>query len=257
MFYHNTILLLVEYTIFRKFLIMGIKYELIKFTNFADDIIKGRIYMNPLEYFRGIEQILNGNIKNDRNSAINDFVEGSIGNIHKNDLGKIGIDFSNEIKDALIGGVQLLSEDLKYLKIFSLYIFLFDDNSKIAVKPNKKIFEFAANKAVIIKNTEEFKNRFISALEINKEEKGLFSCAAQPIEYYDSRSEFGKLGPFNKDINYCWQHEFRIIVEEKTPNLNPLIIDIGDISDIAICVDTKSLIETPELLYPEYKFIVE
>ena len=235
---------------------MGIKFELIKFTNFADDIIKGRIYMNPLEYYRGIERILNGDIDNNRNSAINDYIEGSIGNIHKNDLEKIGLDFPKEVKDALIGGVQLLSENLKYLKIFSLYMFIYDDKC-VAVHPNKKLLEFGANKAVIIKNFDEFKKRFARALKQKQQEKGLLSCCAHPIDYYDSLSEYRKLEPFNKDIHFWWQHEFRIIVEEKTSNLNPLVIEIGDISDIAVCVEAKTLIESPALIYPQYSFIME
>ena len=46
-------------------------------------------------------------------------------------------------------------------------------------------------------------------------------------------------------------------VKEMNPNLNAMIIEIGDISDIAYCVKTKELLDDPGAYFPKYKMVFE
>ena len=104
---------------------MNLKHKLIKFTNYGDNFLKGNIYLNPLEYYRGVKEIIKGNI-GERNSAINDFLECPVASVNVEDWLDFWLDFGNEIKNNLIRNVHLLSEDLKFIKLLCLYVFLYD-----------------------------------------------------------------------------------------------------------------------------------
>ncbi len=67
---------------------MNLDFKLIKFTNHAEELLKGNLYLNSLEYYRGIEKVIAGEIV-DRNTAINDYLEGSVASINKEDLEKL------------------------------------------------------------------------------------------------------------------------------------------------------------------------
>lgn len=236
---------------------MSINYILVKFSNYAKDLLEGKIYLNSLEYYRGIEEILNGKEK-DRNSAINDFLEGSLASVNRKDLEKIGLgDLEKEFRDNLVGNVHLLSEGLKYFKLFCLYALLYDDERKVMIAPSKKLNQFGCEYAVIIKDIEEFRKRLFSCLESGKEKYGIIEVKGDLVDYYNNDEKSKKLGPFNKTSDFWWQHEFRLVFKEMNPNLNAMIIEIGDISDIAYCVKTKELLDDPGAYFPEYKMVFE
>ena len=125
---------------------MALDFYLIKFTNYAEDFIQGHLYLNSLEYYRGIEEIIAGHDIDNRNDAVNDCLEGSIASISKSDLETVGINFGKEINNALIGNVHLLSEELKFLKILCLYTFIFDAEKKVAIAPTKKCMNLNVKK---------------------------------------------------------------------------------------------------------------
>ncbi len=227
-------------------------FKFVKFTNFAKELLKGEIYLNSLEYYRGIETIASGqDIK--RNVAVNDFLEGAIASVNKKDLYKIGLeDLEKELGDALIGNVHLLSEDFKYFKLFCLYALLFDRDRRILVKPSKKLYEFGCQYAVVIENVKEFRDRLFRTLQNNIDKYKIFETRGGFVEYYKDDEKSKKLGPFNKTSDFFWQHEFRFIFREINPNLNPSIINIGDISDIAYLINAEELIENPQKIWSNY-----
>lgn len=236
---------------------MSLDFCFIKFTNYADDLLKGKLYLNSLEYYRGIERILNGDKNHDRNDAINDYLEGSVASINKKDFKRLGIDFGEEITNAMIGNMHLLSEDLKYLKILCLYAFLYDVDEKIAILPSEKIYQFGSSEAVIILDTEEFRKRIIASLNKNRGKNNFFAFEGHFIDYYEDDEKTKMLGPFNKRADFWWQHEFRLVFREKPETLEPSILEIGDISDIAKKVKVDELMKNPQNIFPDYKFISE
>lgn len=236
---------------------MSIDFRFIKFTNYANELLEGKIYLNSLEYYRGIEKILKGGIE-DRNIAINDFWEGSVASVNSNDLTSFGLgDLEKEFKDSLVGNVHLLSEGMKYLKLFCLYALLIDEEKKIVIAPSKKLYQFACEHAVIINDVNQFRQRLFASLENGREKYKITEVKGDLVNYYDNDDKTRILGPFHKRADFWWQHEFRLVFKEVSPNLNPMIIDIGDISDIACCVKTKELLDNPQTMFLNYRVILE
>lgn len=236
---------------------MSIGYKWIKFTNYADELLNGLIYLNPLEYYRGIEKIIDGDIDKSekRNDAINDYLEGSIASVSPDDLDKYGLGFLNEVKDALVGGVHLLSEDLKYLKVFCLYTLLFDSENKIVWIPSEKVRKFGHQYAVFIYNPDAFVKRIIDCLDKHNGYGKFVAFNGNFVRYYNNDSCTKRLGVYNKSAEFEWEHEFRFIFPEQEPNLDPIVLDIGSIEDIATVLPIDELTEQLQLLFPDYQMM--
>lgn len=228
---------------------MSLKHKLVKFTNYGDDFLKGNLFLNPLEYYRGVEDVINGNT-NERNVAINDYLEGSVASVNVNDLSKFGLEFGDEIKNNLVGNVHLLSEDLKFVKLLCLYVFLYDKERRAILPPDKKISTFNAKEAIIIHNVDEFETRIKTALD--KRETSIVGVKQGFVDYYENDEHTKLLGPFNKTTDFKWQNEFRFAFYEEPVSLEPTILKIGDISDIAIKVDVEYFLDNTIDFFEEY-----
>lgn len=235
---------------------MAIDFKFIKFTNYGTDFLKGKLFLNPLEYYRGIERIIAGESRS-RNKAINDYREGSVASVNKDDLCAFGLKWGDEIKKALIGNVHLLSEDLNYLKVFCLYTLFFDDDEKVMILPSEKIYQIESKYAVIINDIEKFRQRISACLDKNRGKNGIAAFNARFVDYYGDDEKTKLLGAFHKTKDFWWQHEFRMAFPELTPDLEPTILEIGSISDIATMVTTDELMKNPQSIFPEYKFVSE
>lgn len=228
---------------------MSLKHKLIKFTNYGDDFLKGNIYLNPLECYRGVEEIIKGNI-GERNSAINDFLEGSVASVNVKDWSDFGLDFGDEIKNNLIGNVHLLSEDLKFTKLLCLYVFLYDKEKMAILQPDKRLRTFNAKEAIIIYDVAEFELRIRKALD--KQETNIIGAKRGFVDYYENDEKTKLLGPFKKVSDFEWQNEFRFAFYEDPVSLDPTILKIGDISDIAIKVKSDCFIEDTVNFFKQY-----
>lgn len=210
---------------------------LIKFASFkrAKSFRSGTIYMNSLQYFRDLE--------ND-NKVRKDIFEGTHGLIAKDDFNEIlpqlGIRFSEKEKNAIIGGMPLISEELKYYKVFCMYKLNCDFSNRY-IEPIERGINCFGDTFVLILNFEEFRRRIIAELEKGK--YNVLGFAGDNVEYYQCNASTQKLGPFKKTYSYSWQNEYRIVAEPIEPTLEPLILNIGNISDISIIGSTKKLIE--------------
>lgn len=231
---------------------MSLKHKLIKFTNFGDDFLKGNIYLNPLEYYRGVEEIIKGNI-DERNSAINDFLEGSVASVNVDDLSDFGLNFGDEIKNNLVGNVHLLSEDLKFTKLLCLYVFLYNKEKMSILPPDDRLQTFDAKEAVIIYDVEEFETRIRKALD--KQETNIVGVKRGFVDYYKDDEKTKLLDIFKKTSDFEWQNEFRFAFYEEPVSLEPTILEIGDISDIAIKVSTEYFLDDTGDLFEQYSDI--
>ena len=238
---------------------MSIDFRWIKFTNYADDLVKGKIYLNPLEYYRGIEKVISRNFDKteNRNTAINDYLEGSVASVNPKDLERFGLDWDDELKNALVGNVHLLSEDLKYLKVFCLYTFIFDPEKRIAIKPSQKISQFGNKYAVIINDTSAFIKRIINCLRENDGYNKIVAFKGEFVRYYENDEKTKLLSVFNKTNDFEWEQEFRFVFPEESQNLEPIVLQIGDISDITTVVTVDEFLNSPEIIFSDYTFLSE
>ncbi|MBR3875152.1 MAG: hypothetical protein IKJ25_00050 [Clostridia bacterium] len=229
---------------------MNLDFRLIKFTNYGDDFVKGKLYLNSLEYYRGIESVINKTAV-ERNTAINDYREGAVASVNVNDLHKFNINWEKEITDNIVGNVYLLSEILKYVKVLCFYAFKYDKDTHIALAPSKKIYTFGANEAIIITNTNEFLERVKSALD--KRKTKIIAANHKFVDYYDDDETTKILGAFNKTADFWWQQEYRFMFIEEPFSLEPTILEIGDISDITIRVPTKDFLGNVLSVWEKHK----
>lgn len=75
------------------------------------------------------------------------------------------------------------------------------------------------------------------------------------IDYYDEASYHGafdpKRIPFHKSKRYEDQREFRIVIQHPQEVSAPFILEIGDISDIAMLTTSQTYNETLEVSLPD------
>lgn len=210
---------------------------LIKFTSlkFAESFREGTIYMNTMDYFRRIE--------GDKDTR-GDFLEGTHSIISKEKLEdiapRLGMYFSENIKNAMVGGVSLISEELKYYNIFSMYKLNCDFATGYIEPIDSRINNFG-DTFVLITDFKEFKRRIV--MELKKGKYNTLGFAGEEVKYYRPDDNSQNLGPFRKINSYSWQNEYRLIAEPLEYKLKPLILNIGDLSDITIIGSTKKLIE--------------
>lgn len=229
---------------------MKLDFRLVKFTNYSDDFINGKLYLNSLEYYRGIESIIN-KTSVERNSAINDFREGAVASVNKKDLHKFNINWGKEITNNIIGNVYLLSETLKYIKVLCFYAFMYDKDSKTVFAPSEKLSQFGATEAIIIIDTIEFFERVRRALD--KRKTKIIAANHKFVDYYKDDEETKILGAFNKREDFWWQQEYRFMFVEEPFSLEPTVLEIGDISDITIRIKTKDFLENITFIWKQYE----
>lgn len=209
---------------------------LIKFAplEFAKSFREGTIYMNSLDYFRGIED----------EGVRGDIFEGTHSLIANKDIGQLlaphGMDISEEFQKNIIGGMSLLSEELKYFKVFCMYKLGYKLEKKLIETIDKRISDFG-NTFVLITDFNEFKSRVNNELEKGNYE--IYDFGAQEVSYYQYDQPTQELGPFAKSAAYSWQKEFRLIASPLEPTLKPLVLNVGDLSDISIIGSTDRLIQ--------------
>jgi hypothetical protein len=78
---------------------------------------------------------------------------------------------------------------------------------------------------VLVLKTEEFLNRVVAGAKARN-----LSGKIKRVEYFDDKAYTGKLDRFRKSKRFAHQREYRIAID--SPGTDPLVLDIGDITDI-------------------------
>lgn len=206
--------------------------------------------MNPLNYFRGIDD---GNVKGD-------LYEGTDGIIANDDIDRtlpsLGLNLSRQFKEHIIGGISMLSEEQKYCKIFCMYELNVDFENNFVAPIDERIKDFG-DTFLLITDFIEFRHRIVHAL--NTGSYNVRSFTGDRVNYYKPNCSTDNLGPFAKLDLYSWQNEFRLLAEPIDYSLEPLVLKIGDISDISIIGSTDRLIneikfkQDRQLYIPKYE----
>ena len=217
---------------------------------YADDFMKGSLYLNRLSYYKAMEDSDDG--RADKYEAAAAWLQPPDVNI------KLSIDGLNR-------AIEILPEDLAapvywshnhhdHLHVLCLYAIYtngfecvdgqvnYSDEKAPELKRQLEVhqdnFKFGQH-AVIVPAT-LFINRVKGAI------KNLgYSGRMKLADYYNpdlSHTEFTEnIIPFKKQQRFSYQNEFRIVVNNKTIGDTPLRIEVGDLSDISAKINATSL----------------
>ena len=181
----------------------------------------GCIYMNPVSYFRGLE---NDELRQDHYECSEYVTRGNEGQ------GKVT--FPNGEKATLNIERWELWQDPKSPEKTNLFC-------KYALRPdygsfpvNQRIFDLGDHSLVMMEP-----QSFIRKIEQALSKKDL-KAKANLVSYVDQTYQ-GPMGPFRKRDNYAYQSEWRLIV--RSGSEEPFKLYIGDITDISIIINTSEI----------------
>jgi hypothetical protein len=202
---------------------------LLKFgkTKHIRELQNGILYMNPLSYFRGIEE---DKSRGDKNEGLHRFLQKDSLTI------TIGDQIIN--KEDIVKPVEIRLSKVQDFNLFCMYAI----NSK-TIKSNNfqfilddRIYKFG-DACLAVQDGDEFINRIKLAIN-NKNKvlnKRIKTKGSKLVEYVDKKNYSGEMGIFKKFNNYSYQHEYRIafdVPEDLRNETGVFKLDIGDISDI-------------------------
>jgi len=175
---------------------------------------EGHIYMNPLNYFKTLENDL---LRTDKH-------EGASYNLQA-DGAKLLVELNGKWVDiARIKEQMVWSDGSKHItKVFCMYALL-GSTSKNLVDPRN--FDFG-DTFVVLKDGDEFLRRVHATA---KKENIVLKQGF--VEYVNKATYDGAMGVFRKFSEFAYQSEFRlsVITEKETP----FSLRIGNISDISM-----------------------
>lgn len=198
---------------------------------YAEDFIKGKLYSNRLSFFRKYEE------ENSANRG--DKHEGVVGWYQPD---QIRLEINGRIITDLSGPVMTQMNWHDNLNVFCIYAGHsgeFDDISEETIEDFKKQIsipeecENLGEYAVIVTNVTKFIERVKAAVSYNN-----YGLNAGLVEYYDPISFNGSFSDiesiFRKRDEYKHQKEYRFSFDTGVAGNDPLILNIGDISDITM-----------------------
>jgi hypothetical protein len=185
---------------------------------------EGVVYCNTLKYFTEFED---GQVRGDKHEDAFEFKtfrnpELLIKPVNEPDakFKKVDITWSQIVK----------RNSNPYGNLYCLYcVDMSKAENEGQINVNEKNREFGSH-ALILLNAKKFEERLYSEL---KKRKMKFHFGF--VHYVDLRNHTGKKSLFEKDLKYSYQNEFRIFIENEIQE--PLILKIGDISDISSCCE--------------------
>lgn len=211
---------------------------LLKFgkTKHIKELQNGIIYMNPLSYFRGVEE---DKSRGDKNEGLHRFLQQDSLTI------TIGDQIIN--KEDIVKPVEIRLTKVQDFNLFCMYAIdsktIKDNNFQFIL--DDRIYNFG-DACLAIQDGDEFINRI--RLAVNKKNKKLNNKiktkGSKLVEYVNKETHSGKMGIFKKFNNYSYQHEYRIafdVPEELKDENGVFKLDIGDISDITEMFKTNEI----------------
>jgi hypothetical protein len=215
---------------------------------YADEFIRGKLFLNRLSYFRKLENHLDDG-RPDDHEAIAMWWQPSDLTI---ELGIAGIGRVSLTKADLAGPVSMAFNYHEHLHILCLYAFgtpgTITNDGKIDIGAmgetelrghmsiDDRCLKFGAF-AVVMAVTP-----FLGQLRSALQRSGL-PCKARLVEYYDEETFHGEIAPvdipFKKQKRFAYQREYRVCVNSKTKGDDPLIIEIGDISSLSAKIESS------------------
>lgn len=209
----------------------------------ADKFQDGEMFLRSLGEFRRIENNYQG-----------DFLEGSIANIDPLDDQAMDqfCPIDKSVRKYIMGGVSLLSEDLKNDKLFCMYGIELKGGHLLKDEPDPRILDFG-DTMVIITDFKSFMDRVRNALSKCEKLHSFSRMDFGRVKYYNREKFFGALNAFHKTDIYQWQNEYRFLFKDMSACNSHYILNIGDIRDITITVPTKTFLSGIDIDWMSFK----
>ena len=214
---------------------MSVIFFLIKFFENADhatDFVNGKIFANTLATFKRLEGSDDSG-RADRHEGTIAWLQPGQGRLEINGM---------DITDDLAGPMQLQKNWLNHLHIFCLHA-VHSGSLNMANVSNENIEELRqqflipdecralGERSVVVDNVPEFIKRMETAAQVNscKMARGLVSYYL-PDSFHGNFRDVESI--FRKQDQHRYQKEFRFVIDTGLASDTPLILEIGDISDI-------------------------
>ena len=220
---------------------------LVKFfdkATYADDLVRGQIFANRLSKFKQAEDSKDSNKSGrmDRHEGTTTLLQPGKCILKINDM---------DMSDDLAGPLQIQMNWLNHLNIFCVHAVhsgeldlasLSNDNVE-ALRQEltipKKCLDLGKY-AVVVKKVPEFIKRMINSARA----KG-YGIRYGLVKYYDPETFHGNFddeeAAFRKQNRYSFQREFRFAMNSNSLGEDPLVMDIGNISDITLQLESSEL----------------
>ena len=216
-------------------------FFLVKFfdnQNHADDFVHGRIFANRLSRFKKVED-------SDESGRM-DRHEGTICWVQPGECRLVinGMDMS----DDLAGPVQIQKNWLNHLNVFCVHAAHIGDLNLASLSNIESLRQeltipdecSALGKYAVVVNVPEFINRMRSSAKAKD-----YRIAWGLVKYYDPATFHGNFrdveSVFWKQDQYRFQREFRFAIDSGSSGECPVVMDIGDIRDITLQLESTEL----------------
>ncbi len=198
---------------------------------YAEDFIKGKLFVNRLSYFRKLEEGESAN-RGDKHEGVVSW--------HQPD--QVNIEINGRVITELAGPVSTQMNWHGHLNVFCIYAAHsgeFDGVSEETLAAFKKQLELPeecqnlGEYAVLVTRV----NQFIERIKISAKENN-YGLTAGLVEYYDPDKFNGSFTEnesiFKKRDEYKYQKEYRFAIDTGIEGKKAISLDIGDISDITM-----------------------
>ncbi|NRB26008.1 hypothetical protein [Shewanella sp.] len=216
---------------------IGFFLKIFENEKYMNDFLDGKIYMNRISYFRGIE--------GDQEDNRADSKEALCALWQTND---VVVEVNGRKITDFAAPIESVQHHSKYLHLFCLFAGAISESNFL--NPHANISDIQNDLSVpekcavlgehyvVIHNAQKFIDRMVETVK----KKGYGNNAqAGMVEYYDFETftgEFGNRSAFFKRDQFLHQKEYRFVIDTETEGTEPLVLDIGDIRDIASVSDT-------------------
>ncbi len=198
--------------------------------DFADQFLKGNVFAKRLSYFRKLEEGEDAN-RSDQHEGV----------VSWHQPGKVNIEINGRLITDLAGPVSVKMHWHDQLNVFCIYAAHsgeFEGVSEDNLLSFKKQLEIPeeclklGGCAVLITSVSQFIDRVRKSVERNN-----YGMTAGLVEYYDPETFHGSFSEtesiFRKRDEFKHQKEYRFAFDTGIQGDDPLILNVGDISDIA------------------------
>jgi hypothetical protein len=224
-----------------------VKFFPAKRNEYAEQFIRGKLFMNRLSYFQNVELAQE---RADRyeataiwwqpNNLSIQFKDHPELNIGPQDLGApVSITFDHH------GDLHIFCMSAMHTGEFEYVDGKFECRTDDDAHRLREQLAFSERclklgDVAVVVNAGEFMLRVKRAID-----KKRFKFASTLVEYYDPTTYHGKFRyeeiPFRKRIEFTHEREYRIVIDSKTKGEDALELEIGDISDISAKMAAKNL----------------
>lgn len=215
-------------------------YFFVKFCEkeqYARAFVAGRLWMNPLAYFKGLEDHKDG--RTDRHEAPLAWHQPSA-------LGSIQIGSISIPPSELAGPVVLQDTAADFINVLCLYAAAapFDKVSSENLQAFNEHLQIPGRcrtmggYAVVVHRSAAFIRRVVEAAEAQR-----LALEGGLVSYFDPDSFSGNFdhAVFAKKRDYAWQREYRLAIDRKAASPEPFVFDVGPLGELCTIVKSEDL----------------